>query len=209
MPPPPAPQTFRTLLSNFLRSVGPGRLVAVAAEEYLGTLLRPLPGFEGFTLRWLLYKSLCRHLGGFCYIYPGARLSHVYGMSIGRNFHVNAGAYLYGRGGLTIGDHVMVGPNAVIVSSQHRWDDPRVPMVLLGHQLAPVTIGSDVWIGANAVVLPGVHVAEGTIVSAGAVVTQDTAPYTIVGGVPARVISERPRDVTPGTPAVPPRASAT
>jgi acetyltransferase-like isoleucine patch superfamily enzyme len=206
MLPVPAPPTFRTLLRNYLRSVSPGRVLAVAAEEYIGTLFRALPGIEGFTLRWLLYKSLCRHLGGFCYIYPGARLSHVYGMSIGRNFHVNSGAYLYGRGGLTIGDHVMIGPNAVIVSSQHRWDDPRVPMVLLGHQMAPVTIGSDVWIGANAVVLPGVQVADGTIVSAGAVVTQDTAPYTIVGGVPARVIGERPRDLTPGTPSGPPLA---
>jgi acetyltransferase-like isoleucine patch superfamily enzyme len=196
------------MLRNYLRSVSPGRVLAVVAEEYVGALLRPLPGIEGFTLRWLLYKALCRHLGGFCYIYPGARLSHVYGMSIGRNFHVNAGAFLYGRGGLTIGDHVMVGPNAVIVSSQHRYDDPRLPMVLLGHQTAPVTIGSDVWVGANAVVLPGVRVGDGTIVSAGAVVTQDTAPFTIVGGVPARMIGERPRDVTPGAPPAPPLVSA-
>ena len=175
----------------------PGRLLAVAAEEYVGTLFRPLPGIEGFALRYLLYKLLFRRLGGFCYIYPGARLSHTYGMSVGRNFHVNAGAFLYGRGGLTIGDHVMIGPNAVIVSSQHRYDDPRLPMALLGHQTAPVTIGSDVWIGANTVVLPGVTIADGTIVSAGAVVTQDTAPFTIVGGVPARQIGERPREAAP------------
>jgi acetyltransferase-like isoleucine patch superfamily enzyme len=206
MPPVPAPPAFRTMLRNYLRSVSPGRVLAVAAEEYVGTLLRPVPGFEGFALRWLLYKVLCRRLAGFCYIYPGARLSHVYGMSIGRNFHVNAGAFLYGRGGLTIGDHVMVGPNAVIVTSQHRWDDPRLPMVLLGHQMAPVTIGSDVWIGANAVVLPGIRIAEGTIVSAGAVVTQDTQPFTIVGGVPARTIGERPRALEPGAPETPPVA---
>lgn len=204
--PPPVRSTFRPMLRNYLRNVSVGRLLGVAAEEYLGTLLRPLPGLEGFALRWLLYKMLCRHLGGFCYIYPGARLSHVYGISIGRNFHVNAGAFLYGRGGLTIGDHVMIGPNAVIVSSQHRFDDPRLPMALLGHQTAPVTIGSDVWIGANAVILPGVRVADGTIVSAGAVVTQDTAPYTIVGGVPARQIGERPREAALA--AVPPDASS-
>ena len=55
------------------------------------------------------------------------------------------------------------------------------------------------------VILPGINVADGTIVSAGAVVTQDTAPYTIVGGVPARQIGERPRDTTAS---VPPRLSA-
>jgi acetyltransferase-like isoleucine patch superfamily enzyme len=177
--------------------------MAVAAEEYLGTLLRPLPGLEGFALRWLLYRALCRRVGGFCYIYPGARLVHAYGISLGRNFHVNAGAYLYGRGGLTIGDHVMIGPNAVVVSSQHRYDDPRLPMVFLGQRTAPVVIGSDVWIGANAVILPGVHVADGTIVSAGAVVTSDTEPYTIVGGVPARRIGERPRDTTDAAGSIP------
>jgi acetyltransferase-like isoleucine patch superfamily enzyme len=185
--------TLATLVGNYVRTVRPLHLLSVAAEEYLGALLRPLPGPEGFLLRYLLYRLLCRRLAGFCWIYAGARLSHVYGMSIGRNLHVNAGAFLYGRGGLTIGDHVMVGPNAVIVSSQHRFDDPRVPMVYLGHRADPVTIGSDVWIGANAVVLPGVRVADGTVVSAGAVVTRDTEPYAIVGGVPAAPIGARPR----------------
>ena len=178
---------------NYLRTVPPRRLLAVAAEEYLGTLLRPLPGLEGFALRYLLYKGLCRRLGGFCYIYPGARLSHTYGMDVGRNLHVNAGAFLYGRGGLTIGDDVMIGPNVVVVSSQHRFDDPRLPMVAQGHRGDPVSIGTDVWLGANAVVLPGVRVADGTVVSAGAVVTRDTEAYSIVGGVPAARIGARPR----------------
>ena len=188
-----APPTVRTLFGNFLRSVPPRKLLTVVAEEYLGTLLRSLPGLEGFALRYLLYKCTFRRLGGFCWIYPGARFGHVYGISVGRNFHVNAGAFLYGRGGLTIGDHVMVGPNVVVVSSQHRFDDPRVPMVYLGHREAPVTIGSDVWLGANAVVLPGVTIADGTVVSAGAVVTRDTEAYTIVGGIPATPIGSRPR----------------
>lgn len=59
-----------------------------------------------------------------------------------------------------------------------------------------VTVGHDVWIGHGAVVMPGVTVGDGAVIGAGAVVTKDVAPYTIVGGVPARVIRERfPRDV--------------
>jgi acetyltransferase-like isoleucine patch superfamily enzyme len=181
------------LVRNFVRSVPPRRLVSLGFETYLGALVRGLPGPEGFLLRFLLYKALFRRLAGWCYIYPGARLSHAYGISAGRHLAVNSGAFLYGRGGLTIGDHVMIGPNVVVVSSQHRFDDPRVPMVFLGHRADPVEIGSDVWIGANAVVLPGVHVADGTVVSAGAVVTRDTEPYAIVGGVPAQTIGARPR----------------
>ncbi len=54
-----------------------------------------------------------------------------------------------------------------------------------------ITIGNDVWIGANVVLLPGVHVGDGAIVAAGAIVTKDVAPYTVVGGVPAKVIKKR------------------
>lgn len=62
-----------------------------------------------------------------------------------------------------------------------------------GVELAPTVIGDDVWIGANAVVLAGVRVASGTVVAAGAVVASDTEAWSIVGGVPARAIGERPR----------------
>ena len=188
-------QSFRQLIRNYLKSVPPRRLAKVFAEEYLGTFLRSLPGVEGFVLRYLLYRALFERLDGFCYVYPGARLSHTYGIRAGRNLMINAGAFIYGRGGLSFGDHVMIGPNVVIVSSQHRFDDPRIEMVFQGHQAAFVTIGSDVWIGANAVILPGVTVADGTVVSAGAVVTRDTEPYSIVGGVPAAKIGMRPREV--------------
>ena len=186
-------QSFRQLIRNYLRSVPPARLAKVFAEEYFGTFLRALPGIEGFALRYLLYRALFQRLDGFCYLYPGARLSHTYGISAGRNLMVNAGAFLYGRGGLHFGDDVMIGPNAVIVSSQHRFDDPRIPMVYQGHKTDVVRIGSDVWIGANAVILPGVTVADGTVISAGAVVTRDTEPYSIVGGIPAAKIGMRPR----------------
>jgi acetyltransferase-like isoleucine patch superfamily enzyme len=189
----PERASFRQLLRNYLRSVPPARLAKVFAEEYVGTFLRALPGVEGFVLRYLLYRVLFERLDGFCYLYPGARLSHTYGISAGRNLMVNAGAFLYGRGGLRFGDDVMIGPNAVIVSSQHRFDDPRIAMVYQGHKADFVDVGSDVWIGANAVILPGVRVADGTVVSAGAVVTRDTEPYSIVGGIPAARIGMRPR----------------
>ncbi len=181
------------LLRTYVRSLPLRHHLSVVAESYLGALVRGLPGPEGLLLRWLLYKCLFRRLDGRCYIYPGARLSHVYGISAGQNLSVNSGAFVYGRGGLTFGDHVLVGPNAVIVSSQHRFDDPRLPMMFLGHRADPVVIGSDVWIGANAVVLPGMRVADGTVVAAGGVVTRDTEPYSIVGGVPAAPIGTRPR----------------
>lgn len=183
---------FPRLLRRFLGEFSLWQLIVVWMEEWIGTLLRPIPSLTGCVCRYLFFKLTCKRLAGFGIILDGARLSHSYGLSIGKNFHVNCGAYVYGRGGVTIGDHVLVGQNAVVLSSQHHWSNPNVPIIFQGHRAGPVTIGDDVWIGANAVVLPGVHVATGTVVGAGAVVSRDTNPYSIVAGVPAREIGSRP-----------------
>jgi acetyltransferase-like isoleucine patch superfamily enzyme len=188
--------SLQALVRGFVGSFSLRTLAVIWAEEWIGALLRPVPGFTGFVLRYALYKLLFARLGGFCFIYAGARLFHTYGIRAGRNLHVNASAYLYGRGGLTIGDHVLIGQNAVILSSTHHWSDPTRPIVFQGHRAEPVTIGDDVWVGANAVILPGVHVGSGTVVGAGAVVNRDTEPYSIVAGVPARRIGDRPRPDT-------------
>jgi len=180
-------------MRRFARTLTVGQMATVWLEEWIGGLLRSIPGMSGFALRWALYRLLFARLGGFCFIYPGARLMHTYGFRAGRNLHMHGGAFADARGGLTLGDHVLIGPGAVLVSSQHQWSDPSLPIALQGHQCAPTTIGDDVWIGANAVITPGVRIASGTIVSAGAVVTADTEPYTIVAGVPARPIGHRPR----------------
>jgi maltose O-acetyltransferase len=178
---------------RFLGTLSARQAGSVWLEQWLGGIARSIPSFIGFGTRFLLYKLLFRRLDGFCFVYPGAYLSHTYGIRAGRNLHVNGGAFFDGRGGLTLGSNVLVGPNAVLLSSQHHWSDPSLPIVLQGHRLAPTTIGDDVWIGANVVVTPGVTIGTGTVIGAGSVVTSDTEPYTIVAGVPARQIGERPR----------------
>ena len=187
------PSSARTIIRNFLAEHSIGSIAALLAEQYLGALLRPLPGFEGLALRAGFYRLLFGSLEGFAFIYPGARLDHCRGIRAGRSFAVHSGAFVSGRGGLTIGSGVLIGPNAVIVSTQHRYDQVDRPICEQGHRLLPTAIGDDVWIGANAVILPGTEIATGTIVSAGAVVTQNTEPYSIVAGVPARMIARRPR----------------
>ena len=187
------PESPVAQVRRFVRSVSARQLLTIWVEEWVGGLVRSIPGLAGFGLRYLLYRVLFTRLDGFCFIYPGVRLMRTCGIRAGRNLHINGGAFIDARGGLTFGAHVLIGPNAVIVSSRHHWTDPSVPIVLQGHLTAPVTIGDDVWIGGNAVILPGVTVATGTVVAAGAVVTNDTPPYSIVAGVPARPTGERPR----------------
>jgi len=191
-----APGTFTSHVRRLVRAVSMRQLATLWVEEWVGALLRPIPGLLGLALRYGFYRLLFARLGGFAMIMPGVRMMHTYGIRAGRGFGVNTGSYLDGRGGITFGDHVLIGPNVVILSSSHRWDDPILPIVEQGHRPLPTAIGDHVWIGGNASINAGVTIAEGTVVGAGAVVATDTEPYTIVAGVPARPIGVRPRPVT-------------
>lgn len=86
----------------------------------------------------------------------------------------------------------MMGTDVTIITRNHRFDRTDIPMMEQGfEEERPVYIGNDVWIGDRALILPGVHVGDGSIITAGAVVTKDVPPYSIVGGVPARKIRNR------------------
>ena len=178
------------IITRFLHKYK-GHLFHLWCEEFFGWLLRSLPGLFGMVLRWGLYRILFAELKSFCTIYPGVYLTHTYGLKVGRGFSPNTGALIDARGGIEIGDHVMVGPFAVIVSSNHAHHQVDVPMAKVDHIMAPVKIGNDVWIGAHAVITAGVTIGNGAVVSAGAVVTIDVDDYQIVGGVSAGVIGDR------------------
>ncbi len=109
-----------------------------------------------------------------------------------------AGAYSYvGRGccicpGVSIGNYAVISHDVTILGGDHRYDVPGTPVYFTERPPLPGTvIGEDVWIGHRAIVKAGVRIARGAIVGAGAVVTRDVPPYTIVAGVPARKIGER------------------
>lgn len=95
-------------------------------------------------------------------------------------------------GPVLIGKNVMMGPETVIYTRNHKSDDLDVPMIDQGYEeYKPVIIEDDVWIGRRAIILPGVTIGKGCIIGAGAVVTANTEPYAIYGGVPAKMIKRR------------------
>lgn len=96
-------------------------------------------------------------------------------------------------GVITIGNHVMMGPNVVIYTRNHETARTDIPMQQQGYAVPqPVTIGNDVWIGRDVIILPGANIGDGCVIGAGAVVTRgNIPPYSVVGGVPARVIKSR------------------
>ncbi len=94
---------------------------------------------------------------------------------------------------LIIGNYVRVGPNVCIYVANHNIYDSGIPIVNQGYTEKDVIIENDVWIGANSVILPGVHIGKGAVIGAGSVVTKNLPPYSICGGVPAKVIKQRPK----------------
>ncbi|MHB8104018.1 MAG: acyltransferase [Dehalococcoidales bacterium] len=99
------------------------------------------------------------------------------------------------NGSIIIGNDTLIGPNVVIRASNHNYDRVDIPIREQGHSGGKIIIEDDVWIGANAVVTANVVIGKGAIVAAGAVVTHDVKPYSIVGGVPAKVIGKRGKQV--------------
>src|SRR5664280_455107 len=168
-----------------------GHLCHIWAEEYVGWIVRNLPSIEGMAIRYGLYRFLFKRIKSFALIYPGVYLTHTYGIEIGHRFSVNSGTIIDGRGGIKIGDGVMIGPHTAIYSSGHDFSRPELPMTSLDHIMAPVVIHDDVWIGAHVCIPSGITIGRGTVIAAGAVVVKDVEDYTIVAGVPAKVIGTR------------------
>ncbi|WFU43114.1 sugar O-acetyltransferase [Bradyrhizobium sp. CB82] len=104
---------------------------------------------------------------------------------VGRNVFVNQNCTFYDLGGLDIADDVMIGPNVSIITTGHPLDPTQRRAATIGK---PIVIERNVWIAAGATVIGGVTVGENSVVAAGAVVTRDIPPNTLVAGNPARVI---------------------
>lgn len=103
---------------------------------------------------------------------------------IGQRVFINSGCKMQDQGGIYIGDDVLIGHNACLLTLNHEMDpENRADM-----HPKPIHIEDKVWLGSNVTVLPGVTIGEGAIVAAGAVVTKDVDSNTIVGGVPAKII---------------------
>lgn len=117
-------------------------------------------------------------------------------IKIGRNFIIRPGVQLYAESptmnpSIIIGNDVMFGPGVQLHINNHIFKDKNRPISLQGHdEKGPIVIKDGAWIGANSIILSGVTIGKNAVVAAGAVVSKDVADYTVVGGVPSRIIKE-------------------
>jgi len=112
-------------------------------------------------------------------------------LKIGNNVGINHYCFIGVRGDIEIGDNVIFGPRVNIFSENHNYEDLDIPIKNQGVTKGKTTIGSDVWIGANVSIMSGVDIGNGCVIAAGSVVTKNILPYSIVGGVPAKIIKNR------------------
>ena len=133
------------------------------------------------------YRRFC--LGDYSVVESFACINNAVGdVMIGD--HTRIGLHNTIIGPVSIGNHVNLAQGITVTALNHNFEDTEKRIDEQGVSTTPVVIDDDVWIGANAVILPGVHIGNHCVVAAGAVVTKDVPPHSLVAGVPAKVIKQ-------------------
>lgn len=181
---------FKFLVKKFsdtnLRS-----LLFIEFEGWIYWLVGSFPGGIGIFLRNLSYTFLFKKKKGIVWVQPRVTIIQSNNLSVGKNCGINTGTYINAKGGISFGDNVLIGANVTISSGKHPIESKMPPIFERPTQPMPIAVEDDVWIGANAVIMPGITLKKGTVVGAGAIVTKDTEEYSVVAGVPAKLIKYR------------------
>lgn len=129
-------------------------------------------------------------------VHIGTKIRAPHKLSIGAGSIIGDNCTLDARSGLTIGRNVNISSNVSIWTLQHDHRSPSFACPTTDKRRLAVIIEDRVWLGCNVIVLPGVTIGEGAVCCGGCVVTKDIEPYTVVAGIPARKVGERPRNLT-------------
>lgn len=149
-------------------------------------LLRWVGHLPSHSIRKLEYKFFGIKIGKDSVIHMWANFFDPKNIKIGDDTIIGDHAFLDGRAKLSIGNHVNIASSVMIFNSEHDLSKNNFLAIV-----EPVEIGDYVFIGPRVIILPGVKIGKGAVVAAGAVVTKDVSDFTIVGGIPAKVIGER------------------
>lgn len=207
----------KNLVSNILRSKNDSLSASPKESEpakiQKKSLMRRLKTFI-----WLVFDGYNRYLGYWIGYFPSqsvrnAVYKHIYYMKIEKGATIRYGLKLLGASGIKIGTGsalgdecwldgrfgIKIGQNVNIASQVHMWSashDMNDPYFRSNSKtVGPIIIDDNAWIGPHTTILDNVHIGEGAVVCAGAVVTKDVEPFSVVAGIPAKKIKERNRDI--------------
>ena len=158
----------------------------------IGFIKATLSGFAYFIHEHVFWRKEI-HAKGHYRVHARASIRNAKNVFLGDNVRITMDCCIWAEqhSKIIIGNNVLIGPGTKIFTGNHGSSLNGVPMVFQKRNEKDVRIGDDVWIGANSVILSGVCIKEGAIIGAGSVVTKDVPAYTIVGGVPAKIIKKR------------------
>jgi galactoside O-acetyltransferase len=196
---------FKNLIKNFAREV----------LEWVKIPINLIPGQIGIISRRLIYKSFFKQCGNKLRLDPNVEVIGFGNISLGDSVQIskNSSLHAHNNGKLIIGDRfgmninstvgaadggvivigndVMIAQNVVIRASDHEFNNIHIPISKQGHRGGKIIIEDGCWIAANVVITANVKIGEQSIIAAGAVVTRDVEPFSIVGGVPGKLIRKR------------------
>lgn len=189
--------------------------IAFEIVEWFTFLLNVIPGNIGIFLRRIIYKLIFNNCGKKLTLDPNVKITGFKNIKLGDHVQVSINSSIHAHNGgkiiigdrfgmntnstigaadggeIIIGNDVMIAQNVVIRASDHEFKDIHIPISQQGHSGGKIIIGNGCWIAANVVITANVEIGEHSIVAAGAVVTSNIEPYSIVGGVPAKLIRKR------------------
>lgn len=168
------------------------RLLPTFFIRFLMRWFRWSEGFLGFGIRYLCVRRLAKSCGHKVLIFPACMLHWLENTEIGENVSIHDFCYIDAVAGVTIGDNVRIAHNCSLISGQHRYDQPGKTIFASDYSSAPIHIEDDVWLGTGVVILQNVRVGHGSVIAANSVVTKNVEPYSIMGGVPAKLLKKRP-----------------
>lgn len=179
-------KTGKTLSLPEVFTKGINRVSNICLEFWVMILIYIVGYTPSHLIRRFFYRLAGVKIGKGSTIHMEARFYNPVNIAIGEDSIIGEKVVLDGRGQLMIGNHVDIASEVMIYNAEHDVQSEDFTA-----KSAPVVIEDYVFVGPRAIILPGVKIGRGAVVGAGAVVTKNVEPFTIVGGVPAKIIGER------------------
>jgi len=173
-----------------------GRHARLRNKQYIsfgrGVVVEEYAEIQGISKKGIMFGDRVS-VGSYAMIRPSGYYSgHIgEGLTVGDKSTIGPFCYIGCSGHISIGRNVMIGPRVSMYAENHNFADVSTPMQHQGVRPEPIIIEDDCWIASHAVILAGVTVGHGSIVAAGSVVSNNVPPYSVVAGMPARIIKSR------------------
>ncbi|MBR9754207.1 MAG: acyltransferase [Gammaproteobacteria bacterium] len=166
------------------------RLLPYSFICLLYNLASSIPTPIGLIIRYCLLASKAAHIGSNVYVARWVTIKNITGLNIGDNVSIHENCYIDAIGDIIIGDDVSIAHNSSLISFEHTWTNPNIPIKYNRLAMKKVSIANDVWIGCGVRVLGGTIIHTRSILAAGCVAKGNLVSGYVYGGIPAKKIME-------------------